>query len=104
MQLPPSAGPHTQISFFTADRGIAVPGGTQGLIGSVYLTADGGRSWTPVPQGKHFGQISTHIDFVSTTDGFAWISSSGITSGPAPDMYVTTNSGRTWTAVTPRQA
>jgi photosystem II stability/assembly factor-like uncharacterized protein len=103
--LPAGAGPYPQIRFFTADSGIAVSGGTQGLIGSVfYLTADAGRSWTPIPQGRHFGRIPTYVDFVSTTDGFAWISSSGIASGPAPDMYVTTNSGRTWTAVTPRQA
>jgi hypothetical protein len=104
-QLPAGAGPYPQIRFFTADRGIAVSGGAQGLIGSVfYLTADGGRNWTPVPQGRHFGQVGAYVDFVSTTDGFAWIPSSGITSGPAPDMYVTTNSGRTWIAITPRQA
>ncbi len=103
--LPAGAGPYPQIRFFSADRGIAVSGGTQGLIGSVfYVTADAGRSWTPVPQGRHFGRVGAYVDFVSTTDGFAWISSSNITSGPAPDMYVTANSGRTWIAVTPRQA
>ena len=104
-QLPAGAGPYPQIRFFSADRGIAVSGGTQGLIGGVfYVTADDGRSWTPVPQGKHFGRIPTYVDFVSVGHGFAWISSSGITSGPAPDMYVTTNSGRIWRAITPRQA
>ncbi len=103
--LPAGAGPYPQITFFSADSGIAVSGGAQGTIGGVfYVTADGGRSWTPVPQGRRFGQIPTYIDFVSVRDGFAWISSSGITSGPAPDMYVTTNSGRTWMAITPRQA
>jgi hypothetical protein len=103
--LPTGAGPYPQIRFFSADRGIAVSGGTQGLIGSVfYLTANAGRSWTPVPQGRHFGQVGAYVDFISTTDGFAWISSSGITSGRAPDIYVTTNSGRTWIAITPRQA
>jgi photosystem II stability/assembly factor-like uncharacterized protein len=103
--LPAGAGPYPQISFFSADRGIAVAGGSQGLIGNVFfLTADGGRSWTPVPQGRHFGLVGAYIDFVSTADGFAWISSSGIPSGPAPDMYVTNTSGRTWTAITPRQA
>lgn len=103
--LPAGAGPYPQIRFFTAGSGIAVPGGTQGLIGSVfYLTADGGRSWAPVPQGRHFGRAGAHVNFVSTTDGFAWVPSSGITSGPAPDMYITTNSGRTWIAITPRQA
>jgi photosystem II stability/assembly factor-like uncharacterized protein len=105
-RLPAGAGPYPQIRFFTADRGIAVSGGTQGLIGSVFdLTADGGRSWTLVPQGRHFGRTGAYLDFVSTTDGFAWISNIYITpSTPAPDMYVTTNSGRTWTAITPRLA
>jgi photosystem II stability/assembly factor-like uncharacterized protein len=103
--LPTGAGPYPQITFFSADRGIAVPGGAQGLIGSVfYVTANAGRSWTPVPQGRHFGRVATFVDFVSTTDGFAWISSGGIVSGPPPDMYLTTDSGRTWTAITPRQA
>jgi photosystem II stability/assembly factor-like uncharacterized protein len=103
-QLPAGAGPGPQIRFFTADRGIAVPGGTQGLIGSVYVTGDGGQTWTPVPQGRHFSRVGTYLDFVSVRDGLAWVSSAGIASGPAPDMYVTTNSGRTWTAITPRQA
>jgi photosystem II stability/assembly factor-like uncharacterized protein len=103
-QLPTGAGPYPQIRFFSADRGIAVSGGTQGRIGSVfYVTADGGRSWSPVPQGRHF-PVGAYLDFVSTTDGFAWVSSLEITSGPAPDMYVTTNSGRTWIVITPRQA
>jgi photosystem II stability/assembly factor-like uncharacterized protein len=103
--LPAGAGPYPQVGFFSADRAIAVPGGTQGLIGSVfYVTADAGRSWTPVPQGRHFGRAGTYVDFVSATDGFAWISSSGITSGPAPDMYVTANAGRRWTAITPGHA
>jgi photosystem II stability/assembly factor-like uncharacterized protein len=103
-QLPVGAGPYPQIRFFSADRGIAVSGGAQGRIGSVfYVTADGGRSWTPVPQGRHF-PVGAYLDFVSTTVGFAWVSSLEITSGPAPDMYVTTNSGRTWIAITPRQA
>ena len=102
--LPAGAGPYPQIRFFSADRGIAVSGGTQGLIGSVfYVTADTGRSWARVPQGRHF-PVGAYVDFANTTDGFAWISSLEITSGPAPDMYVTTNSGRTWTAITPRQA
>jgi photosystem II stability/assembly factor-like uncharacterized protein len=104
-RLPANAGPYPQIRFFSAGRGIAVSGGTQGLIGSVfYVTADGGRSWTPVPQGRHFARVGAQVDFVSTTDGFAWISSSNITSGPAPDMYATADSGRTWTAITPRLA
>jgi photosystem II stability/assembly factor-like uncharacterized protein len=103
--LPTGAGPYPQIRFFSADRGIAVSGGAQGLIGRVfYVTANGGQSWSPIRQGRRFGQVGTYLDFVSSTDGFAWISSLDITSGPAPDLYVTTNSGRTWTAITPRQA
>ncbi len=103
--LPAGAGPYPQVRFFSADRAIAVSAGSQGLIGSVfYVTADAGQSWTPVPQGRHFGQIPTYVDFVSVRDGFAWVSPSGIVSGPAPDMYLTANSGRTWVAIAPRQA
>lgn len=103
--LPAGAGPYPQIRFFSTDRGIIVPGGAEGQIGSVfYLTSDGGQNWTPVLQGRRFHHLGTYVDFVSSTDGFAWISSADIPSGPAPDMYLTTDSGRAWTAITPRQA
>ena len=103
-QLPAGAGPDPQIRFFTAGRGIAVSNRTQGTGRDFYVTADGGRNWTAVRQGRRFGQAGTYVDFVNTSDGFAWISSGSIDSGPAPDMYVTTNSGRTWTTIAPRQA
>ena len=64
-----------------------------------YTTADGGQSWTPVPQGTHFTQYGETIDFASQQAGFAW-SSGGDTAG-APPLYTTTNSGRTWHLITP---
>jgi photosystem II stability/assembly factor-like uncharacterized protein len=104
-RLPAGAGPYPLVTFFGAGRGIAVPGETQGAIGrDFYVTADGGGRWTAVRQGMQFWPAGTGAEFVSVSDGFAWIPSGDLTSGPAPDMYVTTNSGRTWTAIAPRLA
>jgi photosystem II stability/assembly factor-like uncharacterized protein len=97
--------PYPLVTLFGARGGIAVPGETQSAIGrDFYVTADGGRRWTAVRQGMQFGLAGTGTEFVSPGDGFAWIPSGDLTSGPAPDLYVTTNSGRTWTAIVPRLA
>lgn len=87
-----------------AGRARHAAAGRRARPGLVRVGADGLGEGGLVPQGRHFGRAGAYVDFVSTTDGFAWVSSSGITSGQAPDMYVTTNSGRTWIAITPRQA
>jgi hypothetical protein len=99
--LPPSAGNDPQIQFFTAQDGMLIPATAppfqyahQNYSGTFYLTTDGGRTWTPVPQGRRFGTLTT-IDFVSARTGFAW----RIT---GKTMYETANSGRTWTEFTPR--
>ena len=45
-----------------------VEAGPQEALGAVYYdTADGGQSWTPVPQGTHFTQYGYAIDFASHT-------------------------------------
>lgn len=93
--LPSGAGQYPQVKFFTPADGVLVTAGPQQALGAVfYLTADGGQSWTPVPQGTHFTQYGEAIDFASQQAGFAW--NSGANTVPAPPMYATTNSGRTW--------
>lgn len=95
LALPSGAGQYPQVRFFTPTDGVLVAAGPQEALGAVfYTTADGGRSWTPVPQGIHFTQYGEAIDFVSQQAGFAW-NSGGDTAG-APPLYATANSGRTW--------
>jgi hypothetical protein len=103
VRLPAGAG-RAQVRFFSAASGIAVPVlGELGAIGRVfYVTADGGKRWTAVPQGRRFGEIaSVSFDFVSAATGFAWRSAGNSPGGPPP-MYETTDSGRTWLPFTPR--
>ena len=74
-----------------------VTAGPQEALGAVfYVTADGGQSWTPVPQGTHFTQYGYAIDFASQQAGFAWNSGGNTVGVPPPPLYATTNSGRTW--------
>jgi photosystem II stability/assembly factor-like uncharacterized protein len=95
LSLPSGAGHYPQAKFFTQADGVLVTAGPQqGLGGVFYLTADGGQSWTPVPQGTRFTQYGEAIDFASQQVGFAW-NSGGNTAG-APPLYATGNSGRTW--------
>jgi len=102
--LPTGAGVYPRITFFNAERGILVEAESQGSFGNTfYTTADGGQTWTPVPQGTQFTtQDAVGIDFISTQVGFAW--ATGIESDPVPPatIYETTNSGRTWHLFTPR--
>jgi photosystem II stability/assembly factor-like uncharacterized protein len=94
LTLPSGAGQYPQVKFFTPADGVLVTAGPQEALGAVfYVTGDGGRSWTPVPQGTHFTQYGEAIDFASQQAGLAWNSDN--TAG-APPLYATTNSGRTW--------
>jgi len=100
--LPRGAGLDPRVQFFSPLSGVLVSGGPSGIIGPVfYTTANGGRTWTPVRQGRSLSQLA--VDFVSARAGFAWVSGADAT-GPAPAMYRTTDSGRTWVAFTPRLA
>jgi photosystem II stability/assembly factor-like uncharacterized protein len=72
--------------------------------GEVYLyrTDDGGHTWTqadlPLPEGAQnfeLGIDEGQLKFVSTTDGFIAVRMSGESTQTA--VYVTTNSGGTWT-------
>jgi len=95
LTLPSGAGQYPQVKFFTPADGVLVTAGPQEALGGVfYATADGGRSWTPVPQGTHFTQYGEDIDFASQQAGFAW--NSGGNTVDAPPLYATANSGRTW--------
>jgi photosystem II stability/assembly factor-like uncharacterized protein len=95
LTLPSGAGQYPQVKFFTPADGVLVTAGIESALGGVfYATADGGRSWTPVPQGTHFTQYGEAIDFASQQAGFAW--NSGGDTVAAPPLYATANSGRTW--------
>ena len=97
LTLPPGAGQYPQVKFFTPADGVLVTAGPQEALGAVfYVTADGGQSWTPVPQGTHFTQYGYAIDFASQQAGFAWNSGGNTAGVPPPPLYATTNSGRTW--------
>lgn len=99
--LPPGAGKDPRVQFFSPLSGVLVSAGPQGVIGPVfYTTADGGRTWTAVRQGRSFTQLGAGFDFVSPQTGFAWVLGTDAT-GSAPAMYQTTDSGRTWTSFTP---
>jgi photosystem II stability/assembly factor-like uncharacterized protein len=103
-RLPLPAGlQYPQITFFSPTQGVLVAGETQSAFGGTfYTTADGGRTWTPVPQGDNLTRLGVTIDFATPEDGFAW--TNGLESDPVPptSIYETTNSGRTWHAFTPK--
>jgi photosystem II stability/assembly factor-like uncharacterized protein len=103
--LPPGAGQDPRIQFFSPLSGMLVSAGPQGVIGHVfYTTANGGRTWTAVPQGRSFTQLGTGFDFVSARTGFAWAPGADAMGSSPPAMCRTTDSGRTWVAFTPRLA
>jgi len=103
--LPSGAGEDPRIQFFSPLSGMLVSAGPQGVIGHVfYTTANGGRTWTAVPQGRSFTQLGTNFDFVSARTGFAWALGADAKGSSPPAMYLTTDSGRTWAAFTPRLA
>jgi photosystem II stability/assembly factor-like uncharacterized protein len=103
LTLPSGGGQYPQVTFFTAADGVLVTAGSQEALGAVfYLTADGGQSWTPVPQGTHFTQLGEAIDFASQQVGFAWTSGTGTAGALPPPLDATANSGRTWQPFIPR--
>ncbi len=103
--LPSGAGEDPRIQFFSPLSGMLVSAGPQGVIGHMFYTpADGGRTWTAVPQGRSFTQLGSAFDFVSARTGFAWALGADAQGSSSPAMYQTTDSGRTWVAFTPRLA
>jgi photosystem II stability/assembly factor-like uncharacterized protein len=95
LRLPAGAGPYPRVTFFGATDAIAVSAGAQGVVGpDVLVTSDGGSSWTAVPQGRRFASGAS-FDFVSPLRGFAWFPGSR-------QLYLSSDSGRTWTAVVPQ--
>ncbi len=92
--LPSGAGQDPRIQFFSPLSGMLVSAGPQGGIGHVfYTTANGGRTWTAVPQGRSFTQLGTSFDFVSARTGFAWAPGADAKGSSPPAMYLTTDSG-----------
>jgi photosystem II stability/assembly factor-like uncharacterized protein len=103
--LPSGAGQDPRIQFFSPLSGMLVPADPQGITGHVfYTTANGGRTWTAVPQCRSFTQLGTSFDFVSAQTGFARAPGADATGSSPPAMYLTTDSGRTCAAFTPRLA
>jgi photosystem II stability/assembly factor-like uncharacterized protein len=103
LPVPPGAGQFPQVTFFTASRGVLVTAGSQAALGDVfYLTANGGQSWTPVLQGRHFTQYGAAVEFTSPQAGLAWIQGGDTTGATPPPAFVTGDSGRTWTSFIPR--
>jgi photosystem II stability/assembly factor-like uncharacterized protein len=100
--LPAGSREYPQIKFFGPRSGVLVPAGSQDSLGTVfYVTSDGGDTWTAVPQGVHFDENGTTVDFVSPTAGFAWLPGADTQGATPPPVYETANSGRTWTSFTP---
>jgi hypothetical protein len=98
--LPPGAGWYPRITFFGPRDGVLVSAGAQGVIGGIFdTTADGGKTWTAVRQGRSFG-FATEFDFVSPRTGFAWVPADDTSPGP-PVIDQTADTGRTWTSFTP---
>jgi photosystem II stability/assembly factor-like uncharacterized protein len=101
--LPSGGGTAPRIQFFSPRDGVLVSAGSQGAIGSTFYTsANGGRTWTAVPQGHTFSQSGAEFDFVSPEVGFAWTIGADAPGSRAPQMYQTSNSGKTWTAFEPK--
>src|SRR5258707_952381 len=103
--LPSGAGQDPRIQFFSPLSGMLVSAGPQQVTGHVfYTTANAGRTWTAVPQGRSFTQLGTSFDFVSARTGFAWAPGADAKGSSPPAIYLTTDSGRTWVSLTQRLA
>ncbi len=110
--LPSGIGSFPDVRFLSASDGIVMPNVSPGSpVPVVYLTVNGGRTWTAAPQGLHAAHPELlGYDFVSTRIWFAWYGNqAGALSPPAAPaqalastIYQSDNSGRTWTAITAR--
>jgi hypothetical protein len=100
--LPSGADQYPQVSFFSPADGLLVAMGSQQALGTVfYTTKDGGRTWSAVPQGRHFTQLGASVDFANTQDGVVWIQAGDAQGATPPPLYATADSGRTWTSFVP---
>jgi photosystem II stability/assembly factor-like uncharacterized protein len=101
----PAGLQYPQITFFSPTQAVLVAGETQGAFGGTfYTTADGGQTWTPMPQGINLTRLGVDIDFANRRDGFAWTNGLEIDPVPPTSIYETANSGRSWHAFTPKLA
>ena len=96
--LPSGIGSFPDVRFLSPADGIVMPDVSPGSrVPVVYVTVNGGRTWTAVPQGLHATDPELlAYDFVGTRIWFAWYRAQVST------IYETDNSGRTWTAITAR--
>jgi photosystem II stability/assembly factor-like uncharacterized protein len=102
--LPPGIGAAPDVRFLSASDGIVMPSVSPGSrVPVVYVTVNGGHTWTAVPQGLHATDPELlGYDFVSTRTWFAWYGNQAQAQAQASTIYQTDNSGRTWTAITAR--
>jgi photosystem II stability/assembly factor-like uncharacterized protein len=104
LPLPSGIGAAPDVRFLSASDGIVMPYVSPGSrVPVVYVTVDGGRTWTAVPQGLHATDPELlGYDFVSTRVWFAWYGNQAQARAQASTIYRTDDSGRTWTAITAR--
>ncbi|HEY2292541.1 MAG TPA: YCF48-related protein, partial [Thermoanaerobaculia bacterium] len=93
LRVPGAEGPSgASLSFVNEKTGylmLRLPSSSNLSRGALFRTADGGRTWQPLPVPP----IGDHIRFASEQNG--WLAG-----GPAgSDLFVTRDAGRSWTAV-----
>lgn len=87
--------PVRQVSFTSTTQGWAAVGDPNNYTtsGALYVTADGGTTWTPVTwPGSSYANLS--VQFFSATSGY--LGSTHYTAGTGTDTYYTSNGGTTW--------
>ncbi len=94
LATPQAAWPASSARFFSAKQGLLIPAHGPGRV---FLTSDGGQTWTTVRQGIR-SQPGMTVTFVSPDTGFAW----NPDATGAPPIDTTTNGGRTWAWYLPR--
>jgi photosystem II stability/assembly factor-like uncharacterized protein len=104
LPLPSGIGRFPSIQFLSPADGIVMPYVSPGSrVPLVYITVNGGRIWTAVPQGLRVSDPELlGYDYVSTRTWFAWYGNEARTRALASTIYETRDSGRTWTAITGR--